>query len=194
VVPIGLSLHAERFDGQEFPVDAEQAPDDPLGFVVATFAEVVVADVPVRVDEIEGGPVVVGERVPDSVVVVGGNRVLDRSLLGRLPHAVDLTLERELRSVDSDDVQPVVVIGLRPGADVRLLAQPVDARQRPEVHDDATAELGGAEWLGVEPPSRRPERGHVHMGDHGTAASRFGWSLAPGNPPVTTLASGAVPK
>ena len=99
---------------------------------------------------------------PDLVVVVDRDRVVDRSLLDRLPHAVDLVLERELRRVDSDDDKPVVSVGLRPRADVRLLAQPVDARQRPEVHeDDVAAQLGGAERLGVEPLGRPAERGHV---------------------------------
>ena len=44
-----------------------------------------------------------------------------------------------------------------------LLAQPVDARQRPEVHQHhMAAQLGGAEWLGVEPPGRPVEGRHVH--------------------------------
>ena len=80
----------------------------------------------------------------------------------RPPHELDLVLERELGRVDADHDQPVVAVGLRPGADVRLGAQPVDARQRPEVdEDDVAAQLGGAEWLGVEPPGRPVERGHV---------------------------------
>ena len=71
-------------------------------------------------------------------------------------------LERELRRVHPDDDQPVFTVGRRPRADVWLLAQPVDARQRPEVHEhDVAAQLGGAEWLGIEPPGRPVERGHV---------------------------------
>jgi hypothetical protein len=85
VVPVGLRLHAESFDGHEFPVDAEQALDDALGFLVASFAEVVVADESVRVEEVQRRLVVVGEGAPDLVVVVDGNRVVDRSLLRRLP-------------------------------------------------------------------------------------------------------------
>jgi hypothetical protein len=45
---------------------------------------------------------VVGEGAPDLVAGVDGDRVVDRSLLGRLAHTVDLMLERELRRVDSD--------------------------------------------------------------------------------------------
>src|SRR5688572_22894278 len=59
-------------------------------------------------------------------------------------------------------------VRLPPGADVRLLAQPVDARPRPEVHEDhATSQLGGAERLGVEPRGRAVRRGQVHMWDNG---------------------------
>ena len=139
VVPVGLRLHAEPFDGDELALDAEQPLDDALRLLVASFAEVLVADDAVPVDEVERRPVVVVEGAPDLVVVVDRDRVVDRSLLRRLAHEVDLVLERELRRVDSDDDQPVVSIGLRPGADVRLLAQPVDARQRPEVDQDDAA-------------------------------------------------------
>ena len=128
---------------------------------------------PSRVDEVERRPVVVVEGAPDRVVVVDRDRVVDRSLLDRPPHAVDVVLERELRRVDADDDQPVVAVGLRPRADVRLLAQPVDAGQRPEVdEDDVAAQLGGAEWLGVEPLGRPAERGHVHTPEHGHLAKR----------------------
>ena len=96
--------------------------------LVATFAEVVVGDDAARVDEAQRRPIVVGEGVPDHVVVVERGRVVDRSFLRCAPHAVDLVLERELGRVDSDDDQPVVAVGLRPRTDVRLLAQPVDAR------------------------------------------------------------------
>ena len=42
-----------------------------------------------------------------------------------------------------------------------------DARQRPEVHqDDLAAQLGGAQWLGVGPPGRPAERGHVQTFEH----------------------------
>jgi hypothetical protein len=56
--------------------------------------------------------VVVVEGAPDLVVVVDGDRVVDPPLLRRLPYAVDLVLEGELRRVDSDDDQPVVPVGL----------------------------------------------------------------------------------
>jgi hypothetical protein len=44
LVPVGLGLHPEPFDGDELALDAEQPLDDALGLLVASFAEVVVAD------------------------------------------------------------------------------------------------------------------------------------------------------
>jgi len=148
VVPVGCRLDPAPFDGDEFALHVEQPLDDVLRLLVASFAEVLLADDAVRVDEVEGRPVVVIERAPDPVLVVDRDRVVDLSLLDRLPDAVDLVFESELRRVDSDDDESVVAIGTGPRPDVRLLAQPVDARQRPEVHqDDVVAQLGGAEWL-----------------------------------------------
>ena len=162
VVPVGLGLHALPSDGDELALDAEQPLDDALRSLVAPFAEVVVADGAIRVDEVERRPVVVVEGAPDRVVVVGRDGVVDRSVLRRLAHAVELVLERELRRVDADDDQPVGPVRLRPRPDVRLRAQPVDAGQRPEVHEhDVAAQLGGTERLGVEPTGRPVERGHA---------------------------------
>jgi hypothetical protein len=120
LVPIGLRLHPDPLDGDELVLDAEQ-PLDALRFLVAPFAEVVVADDAVRVDEVERRPEMVVEGAPDFVVVVDRDRV-DRPRLDRPPHTVDVVLERELRRVYPDHDQPVVP-------------------------DDVAAQLGGAEWL-----------------------------------------------
>ncbi len=117
-------------------LDAEQTLDDALGLLVAPLAEVTVADDPLPVDEVQRRPVVVVERIPDRVVVVERDWVVDLSLAGRLSHAIDLVLEGELRRVCAKDDQPVVSIRLRPGAHVGLRTQPVDAGVRPEIDDD----------------------------------------------------------
>ena len=78
--------------------------------LVASFTEVLIADDPLLVDEIERRPVMVGKGAPDRVVAVNRDRVVDLSLSGRLPDAVDLVLESELRRVGADDNQPVVPV------------------------------------------------------------------------------------
>jgi hypothetical protein len=82
---------------------------------------------------------VVVERIPDGVVVIDRYRVVDAAIVRRLPHQVDVVFERKLRCVSADDDQSVVAVGPRPGPHVRLRAQPVDARQRPEVDQDNLA-------------------------------------------------------
>jgi hypothetical protein len=79
VNPVGPCLHAEPFDGDELALDPEEPLDDALRLLVAPFAEVVVADDAVRVDEVERRPVVVVECALDFVVVVDRNRVVDPS-------------------------------------------------------------------------------------------------------------------
>jgi len=83
VVPVGLRLHAEPFDGDELALDPEQPLDNALRLLVTPLAEMIVADDAVRVDEVERRPVVVGEGAPDLVVVVERDRVVDRSFLRR---------------------------------------------------------------------------------------------------------------
>ena len=80
--------------------------------LVASFAEVVVADDAVAVGEVQRRPRVVRERAPDLVVVVDRDRVVDRSLLRCASHAFDVVLEGELGRVDADDDQPVVAVGV----------------------------------------------------------------------------------
>ena len=174
VIPVGLGLHAEAHDRDGLALDAEQVLDDALRFLVAPFAEVLVADDPLPVDEIERRPVVVVEGAPDPVVVVDRDGVFDLPLLYRPAHEIDLVFERELRRVGSDHDQPVVSVGLRPRADIRLLAQPVDASERPEVdQDDAAAQPDGVERLGVEPLGRPVELRHVNLREQGHLAILF---------------------
>jgi hypothetical protein len=62
--------YTEPFDADELALDAKQPLDDALGLLVASFADVVVADDAVRVDEVQRRPVVVVEGAPACVVVV----------------------------------------------------------------------------------------------------------------------------
>jgi hypothetical protein len=66
----------------------------PLRLFVASFAELLVADDALLVDEAERWPVVVIERAPDRVIVVDRDRIINRSRLDRVAYAIDLMLRR----------------------------------------------------------------------------------------------------
>src|SRR4051794_9454441 len=136
VIPVGFGFHPYPSYRHQVTVDAEQPLDEALRSFVPSFAEVLVADDAVPIDEVERRPIAVGERAPDLVVIVGRDGVADGSVPRRLLDAVEIVLEGELGGVYSNDDQPVVAVGPRPGADVWLLAEPVDARERPEVHEN----------------------------------------------------------
>jgi len=112
VIPVGRRLHADALDGHGLALEPEQLLDDALGLLVASFAEVVVAEDAVAVGEVQRRPIAVGEGAPDLVVVVDRDRVVDRSLLRCAAHAVDVVLEGELGRVDADHNQPSVPVGV----------------------------------------------------------------------------------
>jgi hypothetical protein len=85
----------------------QQLLDHHLRLAVCTLAEVVMADTPLRVGEVEGGPVVVPEGQPHRVVVVGRDRVGDLHVLHGPADVTGAPLERELGCVDADHHQPV---------------------------------------------------------------------------------------
>jgi hypothetical protein len=84
--------------------------DHPLAFVVLALAEVVVPDPALRIREVDGRPVPVREGAPHPVVAVECDRVIHSHGLHGLADVVNLTLERELRRVDTDDDEPQVTV------------------------------------------------------------------------------------
>ena len=104
-----------------------------------------------RIDEVEGRPVLVLEGAPDGVVVVDHHRIVDPHLLHGTTNVVDVAFEWELGSVhaDHDELWPVL---LRPGADIRKRAQPVDAGIGPEVDEhDFPGEAGRRQARRIDP-------------------------------------------
>ena len=69
-----------------------------LGLFVATFTEVLVADAALCVGEVQRGPELVRECVPDRVVVVDRDRVLEVQLVYGPTHAVDVVLDLRTRA------------------------------------------------------------------------------------------------
>ena len=166
--PVRFGFDARSDRGDEVTLDAQQLLQETLRLLVVFLAEMVVADHAVPVDEVQRRPVVIVERGPHPEPVVDRDRVVDSPDRHGLPDLVDVVPEGELRRVHSDYHEAVLAVGLRPCADEGLGAQPVDAGQCPEVHqDNVPPQLGGVERPGVEPPRRSVKgrnecrRGHV---------------------------------
>ena len=159
-----------RLDGHEGAIDAlrssvdEQLLDDHLGHRVLAFTEMVEADPSLRVGDVERRPEMIGEGLPDPVIGVERDRIVDAEVARSRDHVVDVMLEAELGRVHADDRQPEIAVLGVPGAEVRRRPQPVDTGVGPEVdRDHATAESGRRQWLGVEPTGRAVEPRQVAL-------------------------------
>jgi hypothetical protein len=118
-----------------------------------------VPELPLRVDEVEGRPVSVAEGIPDRVVVVDRDRIVDPQVSGGSAEVVEVVLDVELGRMDADHHQAVVLVPLGPGAEVGKLAEPVDAGVGPEVDQNGVAiQVGRCQWRRVEPAAGAEER------------------------------------
>src|SRR5918994_1504033 len=104
-----------------------------IRLLVGPLAKMPVADVTVGVYQIPRGPETLVVRVPDGVVVVQHDRVLDVFPRDGLAHVGDVLLESELRRVDPDYEQAVVFVLFIQRVDVRLRVLAVEAAIRPEL-------------------------------------------------------------
>jgi hypothetical protein len=100
------------------------------------------ANAPGGIDEIKRRPVVIGKRVPHRRVAVDGDRIVDAHFSRGSTHVVDVVFEAELRCMNAEDNQSPVAVFLTPGTDIRQLAQPVDAGERPEIDEHHLAAQG----------------------------------------------------
>src|SRR6516165_3859228 len=171
VRPISLSLEAIASDGDQVVTDASasglaQEPlDDPFALFVSALAELVVADPSLGVGDVYGRPVSVGEGIPDGVVAVERDRVLDAHALHGPADILDVPFEREFRGVDANHDQAVILVLLSPRADIAERAQPIDAGVGPEVHEnDLVPQVRLGERGRVEPAGRPVEAGQVTLG------------------------------
>ena len=118
--PVCRDLETHRLYGNEIWIDAfgasfeQQLLHDHLGHRVFAFTEVVVSDAAVGVRDVERRPEVIRERLPDSIVAVDGDRVLDPERARSSDDVVDVPLEPEFRGVHADHGQALVTIFLGP--------------------------------------------------------------------------------
>jgi hypothetical protein len=84
---------------------------------VSALAELVVPDSPFRVGDVDSRPKSVGERLPDRIIAIEPDRIVNGHVLDGLAHVVNVAFKRELRSVDADHNQPQIRVPLGPPAD-----------------------------------------------------------------------------
>jgi hypothetical protein len=124
----------------------------------------VVPDSPFRVSDVDGRPKSVSEPLPDRVVAVERDGIADGHVLHSLAHIVHVAFKRELRGVDADHDQPLILILLGPRADIGERAEPVDAGIGPEVDEnDLPLHVRSAERGRVEPAGRPIEPRQVSL-------------------------------
>ncbi len=84
--------------------------------------------------------------------------------LTSLDDVLGVRFERELRRVDADDDQALILVLLGPRSDVAERPEPVDARVRAEIREhDLPTQLGGGERRRVEPTGRAVEAGQMAL-------------------------------
>ena len=84
----------------------QQLLDHHLDRGVLALAEVVVADPALGIGDVRRRPEVVVERLPDAVVAVDGDRIVDAEAARPRDDVVDVPLEAELGRVHADDREP----------------------------------------------------------------------------------------
>jgi hypothetical protein len=138
----------------------QQLLDDRFRALVLAFAEMVVTDAALRIDEIQRRPIAIVERAPHTEVTVDRYRVGHAKHLHAGANVVEVALELELRRMHADDDQSLVLVLVGPGANVGLLALPIDAGVRPEIDEhNFPAQAFRRQRRRVEPTGGTGERG-----------------------------------
>ena len=130
--------------------------------VVVALAEVRVAHLAARVDQVLGGPELVAPGAPRGVVVVLEHRIPEPVRGDRPLDVGGVVLEGELRRVHAHDREPAAGVARVPGPQVRQRAQAVDAGVGPEVHEHhASAQARQRQRTAARPVEPRTGAGEV---------------------------------
>src|SRR5882724_3989981 len=87
VAPVGCSFNASGVDCDQFMADVpcaglgQQLLDDFLRLLIPALAELMMSDMPLRIDKIEGRPILIAESTPYRTVVVDRERIIDPHVL-----------------------------------------------------------------------------------------------------------------
>ena len=166
---------------------AQQRLDDHFRLFVGAFAKKVMADTSLRIDEIERRPGLVPECAPDGMVVVDRDRVVDLHVFHGPANVGDVLFELELRRMDADHHQSLVLVFLGPGADIRKLAPPVDAGVGPEIdQNDLAAQSLRRQRRRIQPFVRAVKRRQLVL-----TGRRADWECREGTEPALRSTSSA---
>src|ERR1700716_239864 len=117
------------------------------------------SNTPLRIDEIQRRPILILKGAPYDMVVVDRDRVIDPHVFHGPANVVYVFFECELRCVDADHHQSLILVFLVPGADIGKCAQPVDAGVGPEIdEDDFSPESRRRQGRRIEPLVRALKR------------------------------------
>jgi len=100
---------------------------------VLAFAELLIADVSLSVEEIKSGPINVMEGIPNHALVVNRNRIVDVHLTQRGPDIRDVLLEIKLWSVYANHDQTLPTVFFIPCAHIRECSAPIDTGIGPKL-------------------------------------------------------------
>src|ERR1700681_1435725 len=126
----------------------QQLLNNQFRLLVFALTELMMSNMSLCIDEIEGRPVLVIESTPYSIVTVDRDRVIDPHLLHRLANPLDVFLDIKFRRVHADHHQPSILVRLGPRSNVGKGASPIDTGIGPEVdQDDFSAQASsGQRW------------------------------------------------
>src|SRR6266404_519222 len=114
----------------------QQLLNNQFGLFVFALTELMMSNMPLCIDEIEGRPVLVIESTPYSVVTVDRDRVIDPHPLHRLANPLDVFLDIKFRRVHADHHQASILVPLGPRSNIGKGAAPIDTGIGPEVDQD----------------------------------------------------------
>src|SRR6267143_4420636 len=126
----------------------QQFLNNQFGLFVFALTELMMSNMPLCIDEVEGRPVLVVERTPYPVVTVDRDRVIDPHLLHRLANPLNVFLDSKFRRVHADHHQPSILVPFGPRSNIGKGASPIDTGIGPEVdQDDFSAQSAkGKRW------------------------------------------------
>src|SRR5271157_4013427 len=88
----------------------QQFSNDYFGLFVFAFAELMMPNMPARIDKIKSRPRIVIESPPDRKIIVDGDRIINHPVLYGPANVLDALFKFELGRLHADDNQTLVLV------------------------------------------------------------------------------------